>query len=771
MLDVIDGQEKLTLESLNEDNAAYDYGQSRSVAVGAYALHLSQDRAEVYNGNVAVGHSAGYKGGADMAFAGNVYVGNSAGHWHDAGGSVFVGQNAGYNYMSGSYNVGIGRYTMRGFATSSATGNYNVAIGSEAGYNWTNGFNSSVIGYRAGYEGAGYRDMTLIGAYAGYNMSGSQQYNTYIGSSAGYGKSLASGNVAVGYNAIGGTDWRDNLSSVNGDYSGLTAVGYRAGIYVASGFATLMGTNAGEYAAGSSNQFFGYYTGRGYVNAAPYNNGHNNVGIGREALEGFRSGSYNTAIGRDAMTNQQDGDSNVAIGYASLYGSATALYNSTDYNIGIGHGAMYYHGQGDHNVAMGYYSLSRNVSGSANIAIGREAGHYATGSNNTFIGYYAGYGSSGAPFASGENNTAIGYQSLLGFTTAAESTVIGYQSGKAITSGIRNVLVGAYSGDAMTTTADTVLIGTSAGGAINSTDADGTVAIGYQAGLSITSGQSSTLVGYLAGHKVTIGDSNTAIGYKSLGGNTSSALGVGGNSNVAVGYHALSVAYDNCSKNVAVGNQSLESVTNGKNNTGLGAYAGDNLTTGLNNTYVGYYALPSAVDVNDEILIKAGSGTSMTGGGTETVRIGVETDYITNDFGENATWTHSSDRRVKKNIEDNDLGLGFIEKLRTRKFQKKAPSEYPEEFDQHNPNTTERKNPDRIHYGFVAQEVKEAMDSIGHSEFPVWKENTDGMQELGETELITPLVKAVQELSSENKELKEELNELKIFINKKLGDE
>ena len=37
--------------------------------------------------------------------------------------------------------------------------------------------------------------------------------------------------------------------------------------------------------------------------------------------------------------------------------------------------------------------------------------------------------------------------------------------------------------------------------------------------------------------------------------------------------------------------------------------------------------------------------------------------------------------------------------------------------------------------------------------------------------LITPLVKAVQELSSENKELKDELNELKIFIKKKLGDE
>jgi len=53
----------------------------------------------------------------------------------------------------------------------------------------------------------------------------------------------------------------------------------------------------------------------------------------------------------------------------------------------------------------------------------------------------------------------------------------------------------------------------------------------------------------------------------------------------------------------------------------------------------------------------------------------------------------------------------------------------------------------------------------------MWSEQKDGMQLLAESELITPLVKAVQELSLENKELKDELNELKIFINKKLGDE
>ena len=53
------------------------------------------------------------------------------------------------------------------------------------------------------------------------------------------------------------------------------------------------------------------------------------------------------------------------------------------------------------------------------------------------------------------------------------------------------------------------------------------------------------------------------------------------------------------------------------------------------------------------------------------------------------------------------------------------------------------------------------MNSVGHSEFPVWKENPDGMQELGETEFITPLIKAVQELTEMVKVQQKEIEELK----------
>ena len=172
---------------------------------------------------------------------------------------------------------------------------------------------------------------------------------------------------------------------------------------------------------------------------------------------------------------------------------------------------------------------------------------------------------------------------------------------------------------------------------------------------------------------------------------------------------------------------------------------------------IGQQADPSAVGVNDEIVLKAGLH-AVAGAGTESIRIGVDSDHITNVFGTNATWTHSSDKRIKKDIKDCELGLNFINELRPVTFLKKAPSDYPKEFDQYNPNKTERSNPSKINYGFIAQEVKEAMDKSGHSDFPVWKENKDGMQELGEAELITPLVKAIQELSAKVEELEKKCN-------------
>ena len=62
--------------------------------------------------------------------------------------------------------------------------------------------------------------------------------------------------------------------------------------------------------------------------------------------------------------------------------------------------------------------------------------------------------------------------------------------------------------------------------------------------------------------------------------------------------HAMSKAYDAATKNTSMGNQSLESLTNGSFNTAYGAYAGDNLTTGAYNTYLGYNILVESATEN-----------------------------------------------------------------------------------------------------------------------------------------------------------------------------
>ena len=90
-----------------------------------------EDTGQTYGSNTAVGHSAGYTGGSNINFGGNVYVGINAGYFHDGGGSTFIGNSAGQNYMTGSNNVAIGASAMKGFVTSSSTGNDNVVIGNK----------------------------------------------------------------------------------------------------------------------------------------------------------------------------------------------------------------------------------------------------------------------------------------------------------------------------------------------------------------------------------------------------------------------------------------------------------------------------------------------------------------------------------------------------------------------------------------------------------------------------------------------------------------
>ena len=121
---------------------------------------------------------------------------------------------------------------------------------------------------------------------------------------------------------------------------------------------------------------------------------------------------------------------------------------------------------------------------------------------------------------------------------------------------------------------------------------------------------------------------------------------------------------------------------------------------------------------------------------------------IYNAYNTNATWTRSSDERLKKDILTNtDCGLDFINDLRTVTYKWKAPSERPETFTSYDATQTEPAHKEKM-YGFIAQEVKAALDKHNITDFNGWTEGDDGEQGISYEMFIMPLVKAVQELSA-----------------------
>lgn len=117
----------------------------------------------------------------------------------------------------------------------------------------------------------------------------------------------------------------------------------------------------------------------------------------------------------------------------------------------------------------------------------------------------------------------------------------------------------------------------------------------------------------------------------------------------------------------------------------------------------------------------------------------------------------TSDERTKNSIADSDLGLEFIDSLRPVSYKfnvGKNEITYDEDGQINGSVEIEGK---RKHYGLVAQEVKETLDSLNIQDFGGWIlddiDDPDSTQGLRYEEFISPLIKAVQELSARVKQL------------------
>ena len=112
--------------------------------------------------------------------------------------------------------------------------------------------------------------------------------------------------------------------------------------------------------------------------------------------------------------------------------------------------------------------------------------------------------------------------------------------------------------------------------------------------------------------------------------------------------------------------------------------------------------------------------------------------------------TAPSDVRLKEDIQDETVGLGFINDLRPVTFQWKKEKDIPSDMNAHVAGSEKRTMNGKHNHGFIAQEVKAVIDKHNMKDgFDMWTEDeTDGRQRVGDASLMPIMVKAVQELST-----------------------
>lgn len=503
-----------------------------------------------------------------------------------------------------------------------------------------------------------------------------------------------------------------------------------------------------DYSNVSMNVSLGFQT----LNALT--SGFGNSAFGYQAMPSTTTGTYNSAFGRYALLYNTTGSNNVAIGVNTMgynisgygntaVGTAAMLQNvSGGFNIGLGMAALLNNTVGNSNVAIGPYAMANNVQNSHQVAVGDSAIYSGGGGGNTAVGSKSLFSAT-----SGYFNTAHGFQTMYKITSGHENTATGVQALYTAASGSGNTAVGFQ--------------------ALYKTEDNHNTAVGHQAMFSNNYGYYNTAVGSGALYANEQAPYNTAVGGYALRTNVS------GRSNTAIGAWAMywsnsidarfntaigdGVMFNNQSGgyNTAVGASCLNDIIDGYNNTGLGYGADINVTNAFNTTVIGYWNMATASN-----QVRIGNSAVVSIGGY-------------------ANWTNLSDKRFKKNVQENVPGLQFINALRPVTYtldiagleqflrpevKKDRHGEVMEPSAAHKAAMQQKEQ--IVYTGFIAQEVEAVAKEIGFTFSGVdAPKNEKDMYGLRYAEFVVPLVKAVQELSKENDSLKSMVSDLQRQVN------
>jgi hypothetical protein len=210
--------------------------------------------------------------------------------------------------------------------------------------------------------------------------------------------------------------------------------------------------------------------------------------------------------------------------------------------------------------------------------------------------------------------------------------------------------------------------------------------------------------------------------------------------------------------NTTIGYNAGSQITTGHCNIALGHEAGDELTTGNKNILIGSNANAGAV-TNDHAIVM---GHNVDGVGTRNFTFGDASTDSNIAFGATSI-TAPSDMRLKEDIQDEIIGLDFLNELRPVTFLWKKEKDISSELKSHKKDSEKRVMNGKYNHGFIAQEVKATIDKYGLKEgFDMWQEDdSDGRQRIAPSAAVPLIIKAIQELSEQNKKLKAEIELLK----------
>lgn len=444
------------------------------------------------------------------------------------------------------------------------------------------------------------------------------------------------------------------------------------------------------------------------------------TGVGYNVLKTSETGRRLTAVGKGAMSNLKGGYSSVAYG-ADALGQGT--YSQR--NVAIGDNALKWGGVTDAIATLHDYWLT---TGSDNFI------------NANFLSKYPNVwshlGSESKPATelyptSDEDyveNVAVGRNALLHQMKGSFNTAVGYNSQAHTMTGIQNTSVGNR------TLRDNIA------GTQNS-------AFGNESLSNNITGTYNTAAGANALQLTLHGGYNSAFGYGAMrnflddknkntedtnkNGVRNTAIGVqsmqdGKNASYSTFVGTYSGQNVQSNYNVGIGAAAMQDLTTGQSNVGLGSYANRAVVTGNNNVAIGYSAGPGA-DYSNTVSL----GYNVHAKGNNQIQIGDASHTV---YTASAIQTNS-DRNLKNNINNTKLGLDFIKNLR--------PVDY---F--YNGSDTQR-------HGFIAQEVVEN-ESFGGVE-----KNNDGTYTMAYSELIAPMVKAIQDQQETIENLQKEIEKLK----------